>query len=199
MARTAKTPGDRRVWVTQVEEICAQRGLQLTPIRRQVLELLARAKSPLGAYAVIDQLSQARAKTIAPPTAYRALEFLVENGFVFKIASTNAYAPCDHLGHDHHGMLLICSRCGRADEIESLTDDVKCSHGAAVGRLDQEAMFYLRSRGVPEQSARGILTYAFAREMVDLVPFEPLRARLEALVIDRFPTSPDGPVQEVLG
>jgi Fe-S cluster assembly protein SufD len=83
--------------------------------------------------------------------------------------------------------------------LEILTDDVKCSHGAAVGRLDQEALFYLRSRGVPEQSARGILTYAFAREMVDLVPFEPLRARLEALVTDRFPTSQDGPVQEVLG
>jgi Fur family zinc uptake transcriptional regulator len=115
--------GDRRDWVKQVEEICAQRGLQLTPIRRQVLELLARAKAPLGAYAVIDHLSQAQSKTIAPPTVYRALEFLVENGFVFKIASTNAYAPCDHLGHHHHGMLLICSRCGRADEIEIPTID----------------------------------------------------------------------------
>jgi Fe-S cluster assembly protein SufD len=83
--------------------------------------------------------------------------------------------------------------------LEILTDDVKCSHGAAVGRLDQEALFYLRSRGVPEQSARGILTYAFAREMVDLVPIEPLRARLEALVTDRFPTSQGSPVQEVLG
>lgn len=131
MARTAKSPGDRREWVTQVEEICARRGLQLTPIRRQVLELLAGAKSPLGAYAVIDQLSRARAKTIAPPTAYRALEFLVENGFVFKIASTNAYAPCDHLGHDHHGMLLICSRCGRADEIESPKVDALLAETAA--------------------------------------------------------------------
>jgi Fur family transcriptional regulator, zinc uptake regulator len=115
----AKLPSGQKDWTQQVEEICRQRGLQLTPIRRQVLELLARAKAPLGAYAIIDQLSQAQAKTIAPPTAYRALEFLVDNGFAFKIASTNAYAPCDHLGHDHHGMLLICSRCGRTDEIES--------------------------------------------------------------------------------
>lgn len=115
----AKLPSRQKNWIQQAEEICRQRGLQLTPIRRQVLELLARAKAPLGAYAIIDHLSQANAKTIAPPTAYRALEFLIENGFVFKIASTNAYAPCDHLGHDHHGMLLICSRCGRADEIES--------------------------------------------------------------------------------
>ena len=83
--------------------------------------------------------------------------------------------------------------------LEILTDDVKCAHGAAVGRLDEEALFYLRSRGVPEQSARGILTYAFAREMVDLVPLKPLRARLEALVTDRFPTSRDGRAQEALG
>lgn len=139
--RTAKSPGDRRDWVKQVEEICAQRGLQLTPIRRQVLELLARAKSPLGAYTIIDQLSQAQTKTIAPPTAYRALEFLVENGFVFKIASTNAYAPCDHLGHDHHGMLLICSRCGRADEIENPKIDALLAETAArVGFRPQRQM-----------------------------------------------------------
>jgi Fe-S cluster assembly protein SufD len=83
--------------------------------------------------------------------------------------------------------------------LEILTDDVKCAHGAAVGRLDEDALFYLRSRGVPEQSARGILTYAFAREMVDLVPLKPLRARLEGLVTDRFATSRDGRAQEALG
>lgn len=131
MARTSKSHGEPRDWARQVEDICAQRGLQLTPIRRQVLELLARARAPLGAYAVIDQLSRTQGKTIAPPTAYRALEFLVENGFVFKIASTNAYAPCDHLGHDHHGLLLICSRCGRADEIESPTIDALLAETAA--------------------------------------------------------------------
>jgi Fe-S cluster assembly protein SufD len=74
--------------------------------------------------------------------------------------------------------------------LEILTDDVKCAHGAAVGRLDEEALFYLRSRGVPEQTARAILTYAFAREMVDLIPLEPLRARVEELVADRLAMSP---------
>jgi Fe-S cluster assembly protein SufD len=73
--------------------------------------------------------------------------------------------------------------------LEILTDDVKCAHGAAVGRLDEDALFYLRSRGVPAQMARGILTYAFAREMVDLIPLEPLRARVEELVADRLGTS----------
>jgi Fe-S cluster assembly protein SufD len=75
--------------------------------------------------------------------------------------------------------------------LEILTDDVKCAHGAAVGRLDEEALFYLRSRGVPEQAARAILTYAFAREMVDLIPIEGLRSRVENLVADRLATSPN--------
>lgn len=130
----AKLPSGQKEWTQRVEEICRQRGLQITPIRRQVLEILARAKAPLGAYAVIDQLSRAQAKAVAPPTAYRALEFLVENGFVFKIASTNAFAPCDHVGHDHHGMLLICNRCGRTDEIESpRVDELLAETTARVG------------------------------------------------------------------
>ena len=54
--------------------------------------------------------------------------------------------------------------------LEIFTDDVKCTHGAAVGALDEEALFYLRSRGVPHQAARALLTYAFAREMLDLIP-----------------------------
>jgi len=70
--------------------------------------------------------------------------------------------------------------------LEILTDDVKCAHGAAVGRLDGDALFYLRSRGVPEGEARGILTYAFAREMVDRIPIDSLRTRVERLVADRL-------------
>src|ERR1019366_8549781 len=70
--------------------------------------------------------------------------------------------------------------------LEILTDDVKCAHGAAAGRLDEDALFYLRSRGVPEGRARGILTYAFAREMVDRISIESLRTRVESLVADRL-------------
>ncbi len=70
--------------------------------------------------------------------------------------------------------------------LEILTDDVKCSHGAAVGRLDEDALFYLRSRGIPDEAARGILTFAFANEMVGLIRPEPLRAWVEGLVTDRL-------------
>ena len=55
---------------------------------------------------------------MAPPTVYRTLEFFLDRGFVHKIETLNAYAPCEHLGHAHHGMLLICESCGRSEEIE---------------------------------------------------------------------------------
>ena len=116
-------------WQGQVESACARQGLHLTPLRQQVLAILAESSAPLGAYAIIDQLSRREHKPIAPPTVYRTLDFFLEHGFVYKIESRNAYAPCEHLGHAHHGALLLCERCGRSDEIE----DVK------LDRLLQEA------------------------------------------------------------
>ena len=116
-------------WQGQVESACARQGLQLTALRRQVLNILAGSAGPLGAYAIIDQLSRRESKPVAPPTVYRTLDFFLEHGFVYKIESRNAYAPCEHLGHAHHGALLLCEKCGRSDEIE----DVK------LDRLLQEA------------------------------------------------------------
>jgi Fur family zinc uptake transcriptional regulator len=116
-------------WQEQVEIVCARQGLQLTPLRRRILTILSESAAPLGAYAIIDQLSRLEAKQVAPPTVYRTLEFLLDHGFIYKIESRNAYAPCEHLGHAHHGALLLCEKCGRSDEIE----DVK------LDRLLQEA------------------------------------------------------------
>ncbi|MDH6236390.1 Fe-S cluster assembly protein SufD [Cryobacterium sp. CG_9.6] len=70
--------------------------------------------------------------------------------------------------------------------LEIYTDDVKCTHGAAVGQMDDEALLYLRTRGIPLERARGLLVYAFVQEMVDRIELEPLRLALEALVADRF-------------
>ena len=108
----------KKDWSAQVQRACSDSGLQLTALRRQVLEILAKAPAPLGAYAIIEQLSRREGKLIAPPTVYRTLEFLLDHGFVYKIESRNAYAPCQHLGHAHHGVLLLCDKCGRSDEIE---------------------------------------------------------------------------------
>jgi Fur family transcriptional regulator, zinc uptake regulator len=108
-------------WATQVGRACADSGLQLTTLRRQVLEIIARAPAPLGAYAIIDAMSRAQDKQVAPPTVYRTLDFFLEHGFLHKIESRNVYAPCEHLGHHHHGILLICQICGRTDEVESVS------------------------------------------------------------------------------
>lgn len=76
--------------------------------------------------------------------------------------------------------------------LEIFTDDVKCTHGAAIGTLDEEALFYLRSRGVTYEAARALLTYAFAREMLNLIESEPLRAHVETLVAGRLSTEDFG-------
>ncbi|MGD1035793.1 MAG: Fur family transcriptional regulator [Roseiarcus sp.] len=116
------------VWAAQVESACASKGLQLTALRRRVLTILSRCKAPLGAYAIIDEMARLESKPIAPPTVYRTLEFFLDNGFVHKIESRNAYAPCEHFGHAHQGVLLLCEKCGRSDEIED----------AGVARLLEE-------------------------------------------------------------
>ena len=72
-------------------------------------------------------------------------------------------------------------------QLEIFADDVKCAHGAAVGELDEDALFYLRSRGLSPQTARSLLTYAFASELVDSIPVLPLRARVRDLVTSRLP------------
>ena len=111
--------GGRTAWLRRVEALCGERGVQLTTLRRQVLGLLAGSAAPLTAYALIDELAQLQGRGVAPPTVYRTLDFLVENGFVIKVESRNAFAVCDTPGHAHHGILLICSLCGVTDEIDN--------------------------------------------------------------------------------
>jgi Fe-S cluster assembly protein SufD len=77
------------------------------------------------------------------------------------------------------------ARVDTKPQLEILADDVKCAHGATVGQLDPEHIFYLRSRGLDEAAAQNLLTYAFAAEIVDRIPVGSLRARLEDLVTRR--------------
>jgi len=72
-------------------------------------------------------------------------------------------------------------------QLEIFADDVRCTHGSTVGRLDQDALFYLRARGLDLEAARSLLTWAFAREVVNEVRFQPLRDALTAAVLARLP------------
>ncbi len=104
---------------------CAHRGVALTPLRRDVLALVLAAEQPVGAYALLDQLRATRAGA-APPTVYRALDFLLAQGLIHRLERLNAYVACDHRhaddhghdhAHDHPHQFLICQRCGGSTEI----------------------------------------------------------------------------------
>jgi Fur family transcriptional regulator, zinc uptake regulator len=101
------------------EALCAERGQRLTPIRRKVLAALLASHKPLGAYEIIDRLAP-KGPRPAPITAYRALEFLRENGLVHRIESRNAFIACVH-NHAVGALVvfLICERCGAVGEASS--------------------------------------------------------------------------------
>jgi Fur family zinc uptake transcriptional regulator len=118
--------------------LCEERGVRLTPLREQVLELLWQSHKPLGAYAILEALgnqSGAKPRRQAPPTVYRALEFLREHGFVHRINSLNAYIGCPQPREDHQSHFLICRDCATAVEI---FDDAL---GAAIQAAAKTAHF----------------------------------------------------------
>ena len=117
-------------WTKEVEQSCLAKGLQLTPLRRRVLSILNESREPLGAYAIIDKLSKLEGKQIAPPTVYRTLEFFQENGFLHKVESRNVFALCQHLGHTHAGVLLLCDICHCSQEIEDAVLAGACEKAA---------------------------------------------------------------------
>ena len=102
-------------------------GGRLTPGRRAVLDLLERARRPVGAYELIDLLAAPAGRRPAPTQVYRALDFLVEQGLVHRLASRNAFLAC---GHTHAAAepvaFLICDGCGCVEEAtsSSLASDV---------------------------------------------------------------------------
>ncbi len=97
--------------------VCRERGVRLTPLRRRVLELVWRRHVPSGAYDLLGAL-RSDGRRADPPTVYRALDFLVENGFVHRLESLNAYVGCGGPGRAHNGQFLICDSCGRVAELE---------------------------------------------------------------------------------
>jgi Fe-S cluster assembly protein SufD len=80
-------------------------------------------------------------------------------------------------------------------QLEILDDDVKCSHGAAIGQLDEDQVFYLKSRGMGDHRARTLLTYGFASEVVNRMKLEPIRLELDRLLLSRL--EPESDVEDL--
>ena len=111
------------------EDRCRASGARLTPLRRRVLELVWQGHAPVGAYALLDAL-KAEGQNAAPPTVYRALDFLLEQGLVHRVACLNAYMGCSHPGQPHAAKLLICRQGGRAAELDDPALDAAVRNSA---------------------------------------------------------------------
>jgi Fur family zinc uptake transcriptional regulator len=99
------------------DEVCARRGARLTDLRRRVLELIWRSHAPVGAYQLMELLGRERGR-VAPPTVYRALEFLTEHGLVHRIESLNAFVGCPAPATAHRAYFLICRGCSQVAEFD---------------------------------------------------------------------------------
>ena len=97
--------------------LCARRGARLTDLRRRVLELVWQGHEAVKAYDVLERLGSAPGAA-KPPTVYRALDFLLEQGFIHRLASVNAFVGCHHPHERHSVPFLICDNCHAAIELE---------------------------------------------------------------------------------
>jgi Fur family zinc uptake transcriptional regulator len=94
----------------RADGIAAERGVRLTPVRRRTLEILLAEHRAMGAYEVLDRLAEDGFGK-QPPVVYRALDFLVEQGFAHRIRRLNAFTACAHPGAAHEAVFLICRSC----------------------------------------------------------------------------------------
>ena len=130
--------------LSQAEAICLQRNVRLTPQRLEVLRLMSQHHGAISAYDLLDLLrsSEPQAK---PPTVYRALDFLLEQGFVHRVESTNSYVVCHHFEQPSHtSAMLICDRCGavaeqHAEGVENILKSLALSTGFALANSVIEA------------------------------------------------------------
>lgn len=107
--------------VAEAERICNERGTRFTNLRKQILLMIWQGHKAVKAYDLLDQLAK-EGGSAKPPTVYRALDFLMQEGLVHKIESLNAYVGCDHPGDLHISQFLICDEC--EDVREVTTDDL---------------------------------------------------------------------------
>ncbi len=115
--------------LARADQICVKRGVKLTPLRRQVLEEIWQSHEAVKAYDLIRQLSSAD-HTVKPPTVYRALDFLLEQGLIHRIESLNGFVGCDRPHKRHQSQLFICRACGQVSE---------CGDDSVSRALDREA------------------------------------------------------------
>ena len=130
--------------LARASDLAAKANLRLTPVRRRVLEILLESHQAMGAYDVLKRLA-AEGFGNQPPVAYRALEFLADQGLVHRIRRLNAFAACMHPGEDHAPVFLICRACNAVAEtaaapVRGALEAAAASVGFVVERSTIEAL-----------------------------------------------------------
>jgi len=97
------------------DKLCAERGVQLTPIRLKVFELIWASHRAIKAYDLLDQMKPLR-QSVKPATIYRALDFLLKQGLIHRVESLNAFVGCCCSEQQHEVLLLICMQCNEVEE-----------------------------------------------------------------------------------
>ena len=112
----SKSTSELKASIHRVEEICKSNKLGFTEIRRQVFEIIVKNNKPIKAYEILDKISNINNKPSHPPTVYRAIDFLIENGFVHKLNSINSFVGCFHPNAHKECYFLICKECNLYQE-----------------------------------------------------------------------------------
>ena len=128
---------------------------------------------------------------IAPACASRELYKGILDGHAHGVFNGKVFVDpqaqkTDGKQSNHALLLSSTARVDSKPQLEIFADDVKCTHGSTVGRLDEIALFYMKSRGIGAESARALLTYAFAAEVLETVELDALRDGLERIAFERF-------------
>ncbi len=126
---SVRSAGQVQTQLDAAAQLCAKAGARFTPLRRHILELVLSAQGPVTAYGLLEQLHGGR-WSAAPPTVYRALEFLAQHGLIHRVERLQAYIGCDE-GHAHAAQLLICRDCGTVAEVDDHAVQDALGHAAA--------------------------------------------------------------------
>lgn len=127
--------------LAEAEAVCERRGVRFTPLRRRVLELIWENHEISRAYDLLAQLQEEDPKA-KPPTIYRTLDFLLEQGLIHRIESLNAFIGCDHPAHRHEYQLLICENCEYVQELHQpqLCEDLYAAAEAVGFKPSRQTM-----------------------------------------------------------
>ena len=172
-------------------------GARISRVELKVRQAAAATQCSLDGLALIGDRQLADTHTLIdhaePHGVSRQLHKTIVDGaahavFRGKVMVRTGAQQTDSAQSSRNLLLSAKARVDTLPQLEIFADDVKCTHGATVGQLDNEEVFYLRSRGLSEAAAKNLLTYAFGAEVIDRIPVASLRRRLEQTVLERTTT-----------